>query len=108
MITPFFALPIRYTLGGTGLTSLGTAGQVLTVNPGATAIEWAAGGGGGIKQAYNQGIPPTVNNDSTQGYAAGSRWYGNNGGEWFCIDASVGAAVWYSILDGKWRTSQAV
>jgi hypothetical protein len=40
---------IEYQYGGTGLTSLGTAGQVLTVNAGATAIEWAtpSGGGGG-------------------------------------------------------------
>jgi len=37
-------LPI--TNGGTGLTALGTAGQVLTVNAGATALEFAAGGGG--------------------------------------------------------------
>ena len=35
--------------GGTGLTALGTAGKVLTVNAGATAAEWAtpASGGGG-------------------------------------------------------------
>jgi hypothetical protein len=33
--------------GGTGLTALGTAGQVLTVNAGATALEFASGGGGG-------------------------------------------------------------
>jgi hypothetical protein len=43
--------PIGYQYGGTGLTTLGTAGQVLTVNSGATAIEWATpsgGGGGGL------------------------------------------------------------
>jgi len=37
--------------GGTGLTSIGTAGQVLKVNSGATALEFAdesGGGGGGI------------------------------------------------------------
>ena len=45
MITQFFTLPIRYTLGGTGLNSLGTAGQVLKTNPGVTGIEWGAGGG---------------------------------------------------------------
>ena len=33
--------------GGTGLTALGTAGQVLTVNAGATALEFAAAAGGG-------------------------------------------------------------
>ena len=31
-----------YGVGGTGLTSLGTAGQVLNVNSGATAIEWGS------------------------------------------------------------------
>ena len=40
-------LPI--TNGGTGLTALGTAGQVLTVNAGATALEFAAGGAGGLE-----------------------------------------------------------
>jgi len=34
--------------GGTGLTAIGTSGQVLKVNSGATALEFAdeAGGGG--------------------------------------------------------------
>lgn len=31
---------IDYGVGGTGLTALGSAGQVLKVNTGATAIEW--------------------------------------------------------------------
>jgi hypothetical protein len=33
--------------GGTGLTTLGTAGQILKVNAGATALEWAADASGG-------------------------------------------------------------
>jgi hypothetical protein len=37
---------LGYAYGGTGLTTLGTAGQVLTVNAGATAIEWANASGG--------------------------------------------------------------
>lgn len=41
------ATTIGYTKGGTGLTTLGTAGQVLTVNAGATAIEWASPAAGG-------------------------------------------------------------
>jgi len=36
--------------GGTGLTSLGTAGQTLQVNSGATALEFATPSSGGIKQ----------------------------------------------------------
>ena len=35
------------TKGGTGLTSIGTAGQALVVNSGASALEFAAVGGGG-------------------------------------------------------------
>jgi hypothetical protein len=31
---------LSYSYGGTGLTSLGTSGQVLKVNSGATALEW--------------------------------------------------------------------
>ena len=31
---------VDYTIGGTGLTSLGSAGQVLKVNSGATALEY--------------------------------------------------------------------
>jgi hypothetical protein len=37
---------IGYTKGGTGLTTLGTAGQVLKVNAGATGIEWGNASGG--------------------------------------------------------------
>lgn len=37
---------LNYRFGGTGLTTLGTAGQVLKVNSGATGLEWGAGGGG--------------------------------------------------------------
>jgi hypothetical protein len=41
--------PLSYEYGGTGLTTLGTAGQALVVNAGATGLEWAtpSGGGGG-------------------------------------------------------------
>jgi hypothetical protein len=38
--------PIGYAYGGTGLTTLGTAGQILTVNTGATGLEWADASGG--------------------------------------------------------------
>lgn len=64
--TQLEGLPLTVPDGGTGITSynvgdilyaddtdslttlgIGTAGQVLTVNAGATAPEWGAGGGGG-------------------------------------------------------------
>jgi hypothetical protein len=41
------ATTIATSKGGTGLTTLGTAGQVLTVNSGATGLEWATASGGG-------------------------------------------------------------
>jgi hypothetical protein len=38
---------------------------------------------------------PTVSNDSSQGYAVGSRWINTSAGtEWVCVSAAVGAAVW--------------
>lgn len=37
---------LDYTNGGTGLTTLGTANQVLATNAGATAIEWQDASGG--------------------------------------------------------------
>ena len=40
------ATEIGYAYGGTGLTTLGTAGQVLKVNSGATGLEWGTASGG--------------------------------------------------------------
>ena len=39
-ITTAYAGTVPTTKGGTGLTSIGTAGQYLAVNSGATALEW--------------------------------------------------------------------
>ena len=44
---------IPVTKGGTGLTSVGTANQVLAVNSGATALEFQDASSGKIKQALN-------------------------------------------------------
>jgi hypothetical protein len=49
---------IGYTKGGTGLTSLGSAGYVLKVNSSATGLEWGAGGGGGSSAAAVTSDPP--------------------------------------------------
>lgn len=41
---------------------------------------------------------PTVNDDTTQGYGAGSYWrWASTGREWVCISASTGAAVWQPV-----------
>jgi len=48
---------IEYAFGGTGLSSLGTAGQVLATNAGATAMEWITVGGGGTVTSVGLSLP---------------------------------------------------
>ena len=43
--------PLDYSYGGTGLSSLGTAGQVIKVNSTEDGLEWGTGGGGGGSSA---------------------------------------------------------
>jgi hypothetical protein len=46
-------------------------------------------------------VAPTVSNDSTQGYIAGSYWINTALNEVYqCTSGSVGAAVWISITNG--------
>ena len=52
------------TKGGTGLTSIGTAGQVLTVNSGASGLEFAAAAGGGGYKLTVFTSPGTFTKDS--------------------------------------------
>jgi len=48
-----------------------------------------------IKSNLNASTVPTVDEDSGDGYAVGSRWIDTSGNaEYVCIDASSGAAVW--------------
>jgi len=48
-----------------------------------------------IKSNFNGAAPPTISNDSTQGYVKWSRWLDLvNKREYVCFDASAGAAVW--------------
>lgn len=45
---------------------------------------------------WNATTAPTVNEDSGDGYAVGSRWIDTtNDKEYVCLDATVGAAVWH-------------
>ncbi len=46
-ITLDLSVPITTAQGGTGLTAIGSAGQVLKVNAGGTALEWGATAGSG-------------------------------------------------------------
>lgn len=44
---------------------------------------------------------PTVNDDDTQGYSAGSIWFDtNNDAGYICTNATTGAAVWTSVTSG--------
>jgi len=74
--------------GGTGLTALGTAGQVLTVNSGGTALEFASGGGGG-------GVDLTAFSVSTAGSPSGngSLVYDNTTGVFTFTPANVTNSV---------------
>ena len=80
------------TKGGTGLTSIGTAGQVLTVNSGASGLEFATASGGGVGSVTNTDVtsPGNYTADSdTQfmsvevtaggGGGGGSQYYGSGG-----------------------------
>jgi len=50
---------------------------------------------GSCKNNRTATAPPTVNDDSGDGYSVGSRWQDvTNDREYVCLDASVGAAVW--------------
>lgn len=41
---------------------------------------------------------PTSSNDATEGWDVGSRWINTvNGSVWFCVDTSIGAAVWKNV-----------
>lgn len=49
------------------------------------------------KSNWNAGaLDPDADNDDSEGYAAGSRWYTTTA-IWECVDASTGAAVWHQI-----------
>lgn len=45
------------------------------------------------KNNFTASGAPTVNDDITEGYNYGSKWY-YNGDIWMCVDPSEGAAVW--------------
>jgi hypothetical protein len=70
---------LEYAYGGTGLTTLGTAGQVLTVNAGATALEWADGGSGAA--TVISATPPSSPEE-------GMTWFDNETGKLFIYDGT--------------------
>lgn len=49
----------------------------------------------GVLDTKDATVDPTVNDDETQGYSEGSRWYNQSTSEIFeCMDPTTGAAVW--------------
>jgi hypothetical protein len=109
VLTAYQAGAGAVTIAGTGVTlrapnGLATTAQYTTVT--ATkrnTDEWviapsavaASGGGGGGTSATTATTDPTVNSDTTAGFAPGSTWINtatNAGYE--CISATAGAAVW--------------
>ncbi|MEM4248446.1 MAG: tail fiber domain-containing protein, partial [Candidatus Nanoarchaeia archaeon] len=70
--------------GGTGATSAGGALTNLGIDQIATK-----------KSNLSANSAPTVNDDSTQGYAVGSQWLDTTAQKsYVCLDATAGAAVW--------------
>ena len=92
---PFHKLPGASSLNGLVVANLTNAATSLQLN--LTAV-----------------VPPTVNDDSGSGYAVGSLWLDTATNVlWYCMDASVGAALWanlgsYSQRIGENKTSNYV
>ena len=76
--------------------ALNTAHRALTDNPhSVTAAQLGLGHVANLKSKYDATAAPTVDNDSTEGYAVGSTWIDVGADRHYvCVDASVGAAVW--------------
>jgi len=54
-----------------------------------------------VKSNLTAIVAPTINEDSGNGYAVGSMWVDVTGDKiYFCLDASVGAAVWQEVGSG--------
>jgi len=98
---------------GTFYNDLANATGVLALEHGGTESDLSATGPGYVHQAsagaaltilkHNlaAGAAPTVNDDTTAGYAIGSLWIDTtNDNAYVCMDASAGAAVWEQIDGG--------
>lgn len=107
-------IPLAYSLtqaeitaGAANNIAKGTPIIVTDVNGQPIDIKTAQGSGqppveaAGIKNNFAATTAPGVGNDSTQGYAVGSRWINTTGDETYvCMDASSGAAVWEKTTAG--------
>lgn len=85
--------------GAETLLASGASGAVATDAIWDAAGDTVVGSGANtaVKRKNNDGttVAPTVNDDSGDGYAIGSRWLDTtNDVEYVCLDATVAAAVW--------------
>lgn len=81
---------IGYAYGGTGLTTLGTAGQALKVNATADGLEWGdAGGAGGLY----------VSNTAPPSPTEGIGWYNNETGKLFVFDGTYWVEATNNLTD---------
>jgi hypothetical protein len=85
----------QFTTDAMTALSAESIASVTAVSSTVGATLGAAITGGTITLSHSGAADPTVNADSTAGYAAGSTWYNTSTLDlWTCVSASAGAAVW--------------
>lgn len=97
---PISLLPAAAALTGAELAVLVQAGVTVqsTLNAEAVFALAAIAGTFNLTKTFVGAVDPTVNEDSSAGYAAGSRGVNTATGlEFYCISAAVGAAVWITL-----------
>jgi hypothetical protein len=82
---------IPTTKGGTGLTSLGSAGYILAVNGTATGLEWVEGGGSGAGTVVST-TPPASPEE-------GMGWFDNETGKLYIYDGTFWVEATSSLND---------
>jgi hypothetical protein len=81
---------LAYTYGGTGLTTLGAAGQSLKVNETEDGLEWGdSGGAGGLYVSDTAPASPTE----------GIGWYNNETGKLFVFDGTYWVEATNNLTD---------
>jgi len=94
--------------GGTGVTSLGTAGQVLKVNSGATALEFGTVGGG-LLQVKTFRKTAGWSQSGTAEFTFPSPFDGNDGITPSSTNSIIGVKFWCNINHGTtWRSHQMI
>lgn len=84
--------------GTTGHSHDGTTGEgpQISLSTSITGRLPVANGGIGGLHKLNATVAPSINDDTTQNYVAGSLWVDiTNDNAYICVDPSSGAAVWY-------------